>query len=163
MLDTGVDVPECVNLVFMKPVQSQIKLHQMIGRGTRSNAACRRFNLLPNGHKDGFLIIDFWENDFNKQADETTAQAMPVLVTIFNTRLKQLELDLDAQASPDFQRTVRDLRAQIAQIPQDSFLVKRVMPDIDTAWDDSFWLHLNQKKLDFLKLSRSTFTIRTHR
>ncbi|MBN1934342.1 MAG: DEAD/DEAH box helicase family protein, partial [Anaerolineae bacterium] len=36
MLDTGIDVPEVVNLVFMKPVQSPIKLQQMIGRGTRS-------------------------------------------------------------------------------------------------------------------------------
>ncbi|MBK8402502.1 MAG: hypothetical protein IPL29_16100 [Propionivibrio sp.] len=36
MLDTGIDVPEVVNLVFMKPVQSRIKLWQMIGRGTRN-------------------------------------------------------------------------------------------------------------------------------
>ena len=152
MLDTGVDVPECVNLVFMKPVQSQIKLQQMIGRGTRSHAACRMFNLLPNGRKDGFLIIDFWENDFNRQADESTAQSVPVLVTIFNTRLKQLELDLDAQASPDFQRTVRDLRAQISQIPQDSFLVKRVLPEIEPAMSDAFWLHLNARDVEFLRL-----------
>ena len=40
MLDTGIDVPEAVNLVFMKPVQSPIKLQQMIGRGTRCQAAC---------------------------------------------------------------------------------------------------------------------------
>ena len=40
MLDTGIDVPEVVNLVFMKPVQSPIKLQQMIGRGTRVQAAC---------------------------------------------------------------------------------------------------------------------------
>ena len=41
MLDTGIDVPEIVNLAFMKPVQSQIKLWQMIGRGTRNHEACR--------------------------------------------------------------------------------------------------------------------------
>lgn len=35
MLDTGVDVPEVVNLVFFKPVKSKIKFWQMIGRGTR--------------------------------------------------------------------------------------------------------------------------------
>ena len=35
MLDTGVDVPECVNLVFAKPVYSYVKFWQMIGRGTR--------------------------------------------------------------------------------------------------------------------------------
>jgi len=152
MLDTGIDVPEAVNLVFMKPVQSQIKLHQMIGRGTRSHAACKMFHLLPNGRKDHFLIIDFWENDFGKQADESAAQSTPVLVTIFNTRLKQLELDLDAQDTPDFQRTIAAMRQQVAQIPTDSFLVKRVLPDIEEAWSDAFWLHLNSRKMDFLKL-----------
>src|SRR5438046_3517084 len=88
MLDTGIDAPEVTNLVFMKPVHSLIKLWQMIGRGTRSHAACKMFNLLPHGHKDEFQIIDFWENDFAKAADDAAAQTVPVLVTIFNTRLK---------------------------------------------------------------------------
>ena len=35
MLDTGIDVPEVVNLVFAKPIKSQIKFWQMLGRGTR--------------------------------------------------------------------------------------------------------------------------------
>ena len=35
MLDTGIDVPEIVNLVFFKPIHSKIKFWQMIGRGTR--------------------------------------------------------------------------------------------------------------------------------
>jgi len=35
MLDTGIDVPELVNLVFFKPVRSKTKFWQMIGRGTR--------------------------------------------------------------------------------------------------------------------------------
>ncbi len=152
MLDTGIDMPEVVNLVFMKPVQSPIKLQQMLGRGTRSHETCRMPHLLPNGHKDRFLVIDFWENDFNKQADESAAQTMPVLVTIFNTRLKQLELNLDKQDSPESQRTVADLRKQVAQIPTDSFSVKKVLLEINEAWSDAFWLHLNPRKLDFLRL-----------
>lgn len=35
MMDTGIDVPEVVNLVFAKPVKSKVKFWQMIGRGTR--------------------------------------------------------------------------------------------------------------------------------
>ena len=35
MLDTGIDVPEVVNLVFFKLVRSKTKFWQMIGRGTR--------------------------------------------------------------------------------------------------------------------------------
>lgn len=35
MLDTGIDVPEVVNLVFFKAIRSKSKFWQMIGRGTR--------------------------------------------------------------------------------------------------------------------------------
>jgi type I restriction enzyme, R subunit len=70
MLDTGIDVPEVVNLVFMKPVQSRIKLWQMIGRGTRNQQACKYLDRLPDGRKTEFKIIDFWQNDFNKKADD---------------------------------------------------------------------------------------------
>ena len=45
------DVPEVVNLIFMKPVQSRIKLWQMIGRGMRNQAACRFYARLPDGKK----------------------------------------------------------------------------------------------------------------
>src|SRR5947209_8808515 len=67
MLDTGIDVPEVVNLVFMKPVQSRIKLWQMIGRGTRSQQACKYLDRLPAGKKTEFKIIDFWQNDLSRR------------------------------------------------------------------------------------------------
>lgn len=58
MLDTGIDVPEVVNLVFAKPVYSQVKFWQMIGRGTR---LCP--NLFgPENHKKNFLIMDYCGN-----------------------------------------------------------------------------------------------------
>ena len=66
MLETGVNVPEAANLIFMRPVQSRIKLEQMIGRGTRNQESCKHLAWLPNGRKDDFLILDFWENDFGK-------------------------------------------------------------------------------------------------
>lgn len=152
MLETGVNVPEAVNLVFMRPVHSRIKLEQMIGRGTRSHATCNFPEWLPDGHKKEFLIIDFWENDFSKRPQEQVAQSLPVLVTIFNTRLKLLELYLADQGSADAQRVIADLRAQIALIPTDSFSVKRVYPQIEQAWGDSFWRYVTPDKLAFLKL-----------
>ena len=91
MLDTGIDVPEVVNLVFMKPVQSRIKLWQMIGRGTRNQEACKYHDRLPDGKKTEFKIIDFWENDFDKKEDAKVPIDVPVLVGVFNTRLKILE------------------------------------------------------------------------
>ncbi|MBQ5926038.1 MAG: hypothetical protein IIX03_04920 [Paludibacteraceae bacterium] len=42
MMDTGIDVPECVNLVFFKKVRSKTNFWQMIGRGTRLCKGPRR-------------------------------------------------------------------------------------------------------------------------
>lgn len=56
MLDTGIDVPEVVNLVFAKPLRSKVKFWQMVGRGTR---LCE--NLFgPGLHKEKFRIFDHW-------------------------------------------------------------------------------------------------------
>ncbi|MBM3181390.1 MAG: type I restriction endonuclease [Chloroflexi bacterium] len=152
MLDTGIDVPEAVNLVFMKPVQSPIKLQQMIGRGTRVQAACRNLALLPNFEKKDFLIIDFWENNFSRDAKEVVDQSTPVLVTIFNTRLKLLETYLKDQKNPDCKQVIADLREQIQQVPTDSFTIRKHMPEIEEAWTDAFWDYLIPSKIEFLKL-----------
>jgi hypothetical protein len=76
-----------VNLVFMRPVHSRIKLWQMIGRGTRNQQACRYFDRLPDGEKTRFVITDFWQNDFGKQTEERVPSEMPLLTRLFNTRL----------------------------------------------------------------------------
>ena len=57
MLDTGIDVPEVLNLVFFKTVMSKSKFWQMIGRGTR---LCE--NLVDGNDKEKFYIFDFCEN-----------------------------------------------------------------------------------------------------
>ena len=152
MLETGVNVPEAVNLVFMRPVHSQSKLEQMIGRGTRNHEACQYYDRLPDGKKTKFKIIDFWQNDFNKDPDQEQAETTPVLVKIFNTRLQLLAHYLDDQERPEARRVVADLRAQIARIPLDAYAVKKVYPGIEPAWQDTFWVYLTPAKLDFLRL-----------
>jgi type I restriction enzyme R subunit len=152
LLETGVDVPEVVNLAFMRPVQSRIKLWQMIGRGTRSQDACVFLDWLPDGEKKEFIILDFWENDFNKSPEKEAAQSLPVLVSLFNTRLNLLEHYLGQPSSSEFQRTVADLRAQIALIPADSFSVKKILPEVEEAWRDNYWAYVNAKKVDFLRM-----------
>lgn len=150
MLDTGVDIPEVMNLVFMKPVISFIKLWQMIGRGTRGQDTIKYPHRLPDGKKTEFLILDFWENEFNRDPQqEIENTAVPVLVTVFNTRLKLL--DALARHSEAFQQTVADLRAMIAHIPLDSFTVKKVYHKIEAAWTDHFWLYLSADKLNLLR------------
>lgn len=58
MLDTGIDVPEVCNLVFFKPVRSNVKFWQMIGRGTR---LCKDLFGIKEDKKE-FVIFDFCEN-----------------------------------------------------------------------------------------------------
>ena len=72
MLDTGIDVPEIVNLVFFKPVRSKTKFWQMIGRGTR---LCP--DLFGLGRDKEFPIFDWCRNFefFNEHPDVTEAQA----------------------------------------------------------------------------------------
>lgn len=170
MLDTGVDVPEVMNLIFMKPVGSQIKFWQMIGRGTRSLEACNHLQWLPERKKDNFLIVDFWENfeHFNMMPkDDEKARQIPVLVTIFNTRLNKLEAlqktsspelygdklsNIDDQKNSDFDRVIYELRNDISRIPLDSFTVKKQLKDVRDAWKDDFWKYIDSKKIEFLRM-----------
>lgn len=151
MLETGIDVPEVVNLVFMKPVHSRIKLEQMIGRGTRHHTTCKYPERLPGGRKTGFLIIDFWQNEFNKPPEEVRSESLPVMVALFNTRLKLLALYLDDQDSPEAQAVVAGLRAMIARLPTGSFSVMKVFHEVEAAWTDDFWHYLTRAEVDFLQ------------
>ena len=58
MLDTGIDVPEIVNLVFFKMVRSKTKFHQMMGRGTR---LCKEL-FGPGQDKENFYVFDYCQN-----------------------------------------------------------------------------------------------------
>ena len=58
MMDTGIDVPDVLNLVFFKDVKSKIKFLQMIGRGTRLSPDVYG----PGLDKKGFLIFDYFDN-----------------------------------------------------------------------------------------------------
>ena len=64
MMDTGIDVPECVNLVFFKQVKSKIKFWQMIGRGTRlaPDLVCQDQIDGEYTGKKRFLIFDYCGN-----------------------------------------------------------------------------------------------------
>lgn len=105
MLDTGIDVPEVVNLVFFKRVFSKIKFWQMIGRGTRT---CKELNVyspskeyfeknddsspvISHQNKQGFYIFDFCDvfEFFRKNPDGREAK------TALNLSQKIFELKLD--------------------------------------------------------------------
>ena len=93
MLDTGIDVPEVLNLVFFKVVRSKTKFWQMLGRGTR---LCP--NLFgPDAHKQFFYLFDYCQNleFFNQNPDVTDGTASEPLGTrLFKARLQLIgELD----------------------------------------------------------------------
>lgn len=92
MMDTGIDVPEAVNLVFFKKVRSRVKFWQMIGRGTR---LCANLRLQDdkNGEYEGkqyFLIFDYGGNfEFFRQHTEDFAgnEAKSLTENIFDKRI----------------------------------------------------------------------------
>ena len=88
MLDTGVDVPAIVNLVFFKPVKSKIKFVQMIGRGTR---LCE--NLFgPGKDKTHFVIFDYCGNfEYFSQNPEGASYSN---VLSLSQRLFEVRLDI---------------------------------------------------------------------
>jgi type I restriction enzyme R subunit len=91
MLDTGIDVPDVVNLVFFKPVYSKTKYWQMVGRGTRL-----RPNLFGPGadrDKQDFVIFDVCQNIefFNEDLPAAEAKAVKSLKErLFDARLSLL-------------------------------------------------------------------------
>ena len=115
MLDTGIDVPEIVNLVFAKPVKSYVKFWQMIGRGTRQ---CE--NLFAAGKdKREFLIFDHWGNfDF---FGETYVEPAPsprksLLHQLFEARVELAEAALHKPELGTFEAVIELLRQDIASL-----------------------------------------------
>jgi type I restriction enzyme R subunit len=99
MLDTGIDIPEVVNLVFFKLVRSKTKFWQMVGRGTR---LCPDL-FAPGKHKEFFYIFDYCQNlEFFNQNPETTEGALSESLgkRLFKTRLELIsELSRSSSAS----------------------------------------------------------------
>ncbi len=86
MLDTGIDVPEVVNLVFFKTVRSPTKFWQMVGRGTRLCADL----FAPGEHKKQFYLFDYCQNlEFFSQNPARTdgAASEPLGARLFKARL----------------------------------------------------------------------------
>ncbi|WP_026437315.1 DEAD/DEAH box helicase family protein [Acidovorax sp. JHL-9] len=99
MLDTGIDVPEVVNLVFFKIVRSKAKFWQMLGRGTR---LCKDL-YGPGQDKKDFFIFDFCQNleFFNQELEGSEgAVAQPLSQRLFNARLELIEV-LDKRLASD--------------------------------------------------------------
>lgn len=133
MLDTGIDVPEVVNLVFFKLVRSKTKFWQMIGRGTR----LRKDLFGPGRHKEFFYVFDFCQNleFFSQDAPAVEGSLGESLsAKLFRTRLALIGgIDArlkegragDVAAETKLRRDAADLlRGEVAAMNLDNFIVR---------------------------------------
>ena len=114
MLDTGIDVPEVVNLVLAKPLKSYVKFWQMIGRGTR----LRKDLFGPGKHKTEFLIFDHWSNFWffdERYKEKQPSPQKSLLQHLFEARVDLAETALDRMDQPAFEAAaaliIGDVRA----------------------------------------------------
>ena len=123
MLDTGVDVPSVVNLVFFKPVYSNTKFWQMIGRGTRLAE-----NLFGEGlDKKEFFIFDYCDNlrRFNGTDGIPPTEGSPQRSLSERTFLHRVELVSLLPTGDEVREAVVDkLRSQLESVPRRSVLVR---------------------------------------
>ena len=123
MLDTGIDIPEIVNLVFAKPVKSYVKFWQMIGRGTRL-----REHLFGLGkHKTKFYIFDHCGNfeffDEHYKAAEPAVQKS-LLQRVFEARIDLVQAAINAQNIETIDNTIELIRQDIVALPKGSVSIK---------------------------------------
>lgn len=127
MLDTGIDVPEVLNLVFFKKVMSKAKFWQMIGRGTR---LCP--GLMDGADKDKFYIFDFCGNFefFRMNKGKATANMIAVQGAIFSLKFEMSYKLQDIQYQTDnlrkFRNTlVEDMSGKVRELNKDNFAVRQ--------------------------------------
>jgi type I restriction enzyme R subunit len=148
MLDTGVDVPEVVNLVFFKPVFSRVKFNQMIGRGTR---LCPDL-FGPGQDKTEFLVFDLCGNFeyFNQQIPETEQKLPETLTTrLVKHRLELAELMRRQEEMTPEQQELRsglldELHRHVDSMPRENFVVRRRLQQVETFADRERWNDLNE-------------------
>ncbi|MDL5037808.1 DEAD/DEAH box helicase family protein [Comamonas sp. Y6] len=166
MLDTGIDVPEVLNLVFFKAVRSKVKFLQMIGRGTR---LCE--NLFgPGQHKREFVIFDFCQNFeyFNENpVGAASVVAEPLGKRLFKSRLDLLQLlrtpqpgatpvaqeDLPAyHHTGDLQTTLAEqLHGEVAAMNQNNFIVRTELGHVRRFAERSAWDKLDDTAVGQLR------------
>jgi type I restriction enzyme, R subunit len=127
MLDTGIDIPEIVNLVFFKMVRSKTKFWQMVGRGTR----LRPDLFGPGRNKKHFFIFDYCQNleYFSQNPDTVAGSGSESLGKKLFTSRVELIAELDRRRAADTQDQLRQevaerLRQEVEQMNPNNFIVR---------------------------------------
>lgn len=133
MLDTGIDVPEILNLVFFKRVMSKAKFWQMIGRGTR---LCPK--LIDGLDKEKFYIFDFCRNFefFRMNPGKQTANRMTLQSAVFNLefqiafKLQDIEYQTK-RLSAYRDKLVELMSGKVSDLKRESFAVRQHLKYVD--------------------------------
>lgn len=144
MLDTGVDIPEILNLVFFKMVRSKTKFHQMIGRGTR---LCE--NLLgPKNHKQYFVIFDYCQNfEFFEQFPDGLEPRLGESLSkrLFKSRLNlvvHLQNSEDQDSNKIRDQIIHGLKNEVHRMNPDNFIVRPKRELLDKFKKDDVWKNI---------------------
>lgn len=143
MLDTGIDIPEIVNLVFFKALRSKTKFLQMIGRGTR---LCPDL-FGPGQDKEFFYIFDYCQNFefFNQNKKEVEAGTQPSLgKQIFLKRLELLSSVRKAERSNEAlkelgQEIAEQLQTEVSAMNVDNFVVRPHRQAVEKYSEEEAW------------------------
>lgn len=134
MLDTGIDVPEVVNLVFFKKVMSKAKFWQMIGRGTR---LCP--GLLDGEDKEKFYIFDFCGNFefFRMNKGRPTANMIALQGAIFQLEFeiayKLQDIAYQTERLIAYRNTlVEHMASKVKELNRENFAVRQHLKYVDT-------------------------------
>ena len=133
MLDTGIDVPEVLNLVFFKKVMSKAKFWQMIGRGTR---LCP--GLMDGEDKQKFYIFDFCGNFefFRMNKGKATANMIALQGAIFSLKfeiaykLQHYEHQIE-RLMLYRNALVKYMSEKVGELPRDNFAVRQHLKYVD--------------------------------
>ncbi|MBR5319398.1 MAG: DEAD/DEAH box helicase family protein [Peptococcaceae bacterium] len=159
MLDTGIDVPSILNLVFFKPVRSKIKFMQMIGRGTR---LCENI-YGPGRHKSGFQIFDYCGNFeyFGEHPEGNSPKpALTISQRLFQVRvdmlheLQRLEYQEQDWYRAYYQTLKRELHHEVVKIKNVGryrIQVREEMQYVDKYYDFDSWTSLSAVMVEELK------------
>ncbi|QJC53745.1 DEAD/DEAH box helicase family protein [Paenibacillus albicereus] len=147
MLDTGIDVPEIVNLVFFKRVRSKTKFWQMIGRGTR----LRPHLFGQDEHKTGFVIFDYLGNfEFFRQNKEglESSDSPGLSESIFAKRVRLVHAMQQAEFAEDGIQEMRTslagtLTKQIQQLNPGLISVRMQLQHVEKFQQEAAWLCLS--------------------
>lgn len=139
MLDTGIDVPEVLNLVFFKKVMSKAKFWQMIGRGTR---LCP--GLLDGEDKQKFYIFDFCGNFefFRMNKGKATANMMALQGAIFNLEFqityKLQDMEYQTERLIAYRNAlIQHMSEKVQELNRENFAVRQHLKYVDLYSDQS--------------------------